>query len=91
MRPAPDPDFAFTNPKSCPLDPAGSSGPAGVVPWIEGWGANAVGLAWGRTGLRDDLPRAGIVCLWQSNRPAPSPPLVLVREEKGKGRQMSGR
>ena len=85
MRLAPDPDFAFTNPKSCPLDPAGSSGPAGVVPWIEGWGANAVGLGLGgnRSSGRPAQDRDGSVCGSRID-PLPHRPLSLPERKKGR-------
>ena len=83
-RSAPKPAFASTNPKSCPLDPAGSSGPAGVVPWIEGWGANAVGLAWGnRSSGRPAQGRDWSVCGSRID-PLPHRPLSLPERKKGR-------
>lgn len=81
---APKPDFAFTNPNSCPRDPAGSSGPAGVVPWIEGWGANAVGLTWGnRSSGRPAQDRDWSVCGRRFD-PLPHRPLSLPEREMGR-------
>ena len=90
-RSAPKPAFASTNPKSCPLDPAGSSGPAGVGAMDRGLGGKCRGTGLGEPVFGTTCQGPGLVCLWQSIRPAPSPPLVLASEEKGKRRQMSGR